>query len=67
MKHVRARGHRRWRRAGAIGAEGQTVVDVRHFGRQSKIRLSQTDVTGGDFALGAHRIEVTGTPSKRHD
>lgn len=48
-------------------AEGQTVVDVRHFGRQSKIRLSQTDVTGGDFALGAHRIEVTGTPSKRHD
>lgn len=48
-------------------AAGDTIVDLRHFGRQSKIRLSQTDVVGGDFGLGAHRMEVTGTPSKRHD
>lgn len=48
-------------------AAGDTVVDLRHFGRQSKIKLSQTSVVGGDFALGAHRIEVTGTSTKRHD
>lgn len=39
-------------------AEGQSVVDVRHFGRQVKLKLSQTDVAGGDFRLGAHRLEV---------
>lgn len=39
-------------------AEGQAVVDVRHFGRQMKLRLSQTDELDGDFCLGAHRIEV---------
>lgn len=48
-------------------AAGDTVIDLRHFGRQSKIKLSQTNVVGGDFGLGAHRIEVSGTPSKRHD
>lgn len=47
--------------------EGDTVLDVRHFGRQSKLRLSQDDALGGDFRLGAHRIEVSGVPSKRHD
>lgn len=48
-------------------AAGDTIVDLRHFGRQSKIKLSQTSVVGGDFALGAHRLEVSGTPTKRHD
>lgn len=48
-------------------APTDTIADVRHYGRQSKLRLSQTDVVGGTFGLGAHRIEVTGTPSKRHD
>jgi hypothetical protein len=48
-------------------AEGDTIVDVRHFGRQSKVKLSQTDVVGGDFRLGAHQLEVTGTPTKRND
>lgn len=48
-------------------AEGDTIADLRHFGRQTKLKLSQTDVVGGDFRLGAHRIEVSGTPTKRHD
>lgn len=48
-------------------APGDTIVDVRHFGRQSKLKLSQTGVVGGDFRLGAQRLEVTGTPTKRHD
>lgn len=43
------------------------IVDVRSFGRMAKLKLSQTNTVGGDFGLGAHRIEVTGTPSKRHD
>lgn len=47
--------------------EGDTILDIRHFGRQSKLRLSQDDALGGDFRLGAHRIEVSGVPSKRHD
>lgn len=44
-----------------------TISDMRSFGRQARIKLSQTDVVGGDFGLGAHRLEVTGTPTKRHD
>lgn len=48
-------------------AEGDTIIDLRHFGRQSKMRLSQNDVMGGDFRLGAQRLEVRGTPTKRHD
>ena len=48
-------------------AVGDTIKDVRHFGRQAKIRLSQTGVVGGTFGLGAHRLEVTGTPTKRND
>lgn len=48
-------------------AEGDTIVDLRHFGRQTKLKLSQTDVVGGTFGLGAHRLEVTGTPTKRND
>lgn len=48
-------------------AEGQKIVDLRHFGRASKIKLSQTDVVGGTFGLGAQRLEVTGAPSKRND
>ena len=48
-------------------AEGDTVIDLYHFGRQSKVKLSQTDVVGGDFRLGAHRLEVVGVPTKRHD
>ena len=43
------------------------IVDMRSFGRQARLTLSQTGVVGGDFALGGHRLEVTGTPSKRHD
>lgn len=39
-----------------------SIVDLRHFGRQIKVKLSQ-DVLGGDFALGKSRIEagVSGT------
>jgi hypothetical protein len=48
-------------------AQGDTVIDLRHFGRQSKMKLSQTDVVGGDFRLGAQRLEVRGTATKRHD
>lgn len=44
-----------------------TIVDMRSFGRQAKIRLSQSSVVGGDFGLGAHRLEVIGTATKRHD
>ncbi|MFT3987178.1 hypothetical protein [Aestuariivirga sp.] len=45
-------------------AERQSMVDVRHFGRQSKFRLSQEGVLGGDFRAGAQRLEV-GTTGKR--
>jgi hypothetical protein len=48
-------------------AQGDTVVDLRHFGRQSKVELSQTGVVGGNFRLGAQRLEVRGVPTKRHD
>jgi hypothetical protein len=48
-------------------AQGETVIDLRHFGRQSKMKLSQTGIVGGDFRLGAQRLEVRGTASKRHD
>lgn len=48
-------------------AEGDTIVDLRHFGRQTKLKLAQSSVVGGDFRLGAQRIEITGTATKRHD
>jgi hypothetical protein len=46
-------------------ATTDVIADVRHFGRQSKFQLSQTGVTGGDFRLGAQRIEVGQTATKR--
>lgn len=45
-------------------AEGEEMADFRHYGRQSKFRLSQTGVIGGDFRLGEQRIEV-GTGGRR--
>ncbi len=48
-------------------APGDTIIDTRHFGRQVKLKLSQTDVLGGDFRLGVQRIEVAGTGTKRND
>jgi hypothetical protein len=47
-------------------APGDTIVDLRHFGRQCKLRLEQ-QVVGGDFRLGGHRLEVAGTATNRHD
>jgi hypothetical protein len=44
-------------------AEGQEVVDLRHFGRQVKFELSQ-EVVGGDFRLGQQRVEI-GTSGRR--
>ncbi len=41
------------------------IIDLRHYGRQAKFKLSQSDVTGGDFRLGKQRIEVSGKPIKR--
>lgn len=46
-------------------AETDSIVDVRTFGRQARISLSQTSVVGGDFGLGVHRLEVSGIPTKR--
>lgn len=34
------------------------IVDMRHYGRQVKVKISQTGVIGGDFALGKQRIEA---------
>ena len=46
-------------------AEGQDIVDIRHFGRQSKFTLSQTDVLDGDFRLGDQRIEAAQSGKRR--
>lgn len=46
-------------------AEGQAMVDLRHYGRQAKFRLSQ-DSIGCDFRMGAQRIEVARTSTQRH-
>ena len=46
-------------------ATTDSIIDMRSYGRQAKLKLSQTGVVGGDFALGAHRLEVTGVPTKR--
>lgn len=44
--------------------EGDSMVDLRHFGRQAKFRLEQDEV-GGDFRLGLHRIEISDRATKR--
>lgn len=44
---------------------GDDIVDLRHFGRQCKFTLSQSDVLGGDFRLGAQRIEVGTSGTRR--
>lgn len=46
-------------------AEGQDIVDLRHYGRQCKFKLSQTDVLDGNFELGLQRIEVGQSGSRR--
>lgn len=46
-------------------APGTGIVDVRHFGRQCAFELSQTDMLGGDFRLGAQQIEVGTSGSRR--
>jgi hypothetical protein len=45
-------------------AETDSLVDVRHFGRQVKVKLGQS-ILGGDFALGRQRIEVGMSGNRR--
>lgn len=46
-------------------AETDSIADFRHFGRQVRFMLSQTGVIGGDFRLGADRIEATASGARR--
>lgn len=45
-------------------APGDAIVDLRHFGRQCKVRFEQ-NVVGGDFRLGGHRLEVAAARAPR--
>lgn len=45
--------------------EGQGIVDLRHFGRQVQFTLSQTGVIDGDFRLGAQRVEIGNSGTRR--
>lgn len=45
-------------------AEGDEVVDLRHFGRIVKFSLAQGEI-GGDFQLGMQRIEISASGRRR--
>lgn len=45
-------------------AANQAIVDLRHHGRQSRLTLSQ-NMLGGDFRLGAHRLELAPSGARR--
>jgi hypothetical protein len=46
---------------------GTDIQDIRMHGRHVKLTLSQTDVRDGDFALGAHKLEIGTTGIPRRD